>query len=140
MKNETNNVEVPLEEFEFSFARSGGPGGQNVNKVNSKAILRWHVVESPSLPEDVRAMFLTKYANRITAEGDLIIMSQKHRDQSGNMAECLAKLKEMIASVEAPPVQRRPTKPGRVAKQRRVEAKRELSKKKQQRRPPQTLD
>jgi len=123
-----------MSEFSFTFARSGGPGGQNVNKVNSKAILRWCVSESDSLPTDVKERFLKKYANRMTADGDILLTSQEARDQSSNIGICLEKLKAMIEIVLRPPKLRRPTKPSAAVQQRRVEKKRELSQKKQQRR------
>jgi ribosome-associated protein len=130
------NFAIPLGEFEFTYARSSGPGGQNVNKVNSKALLRWPVVSSPSLPAGVRERFLDKYGSRLTQDGDLILTSQKYRDQLRNVDDCLAKLQAMLLSVISPPTPRRPTKPSRAARQRRVVAKREHSQKKQQRRPP----
>lgn len=134
------NIQIPLEEIEFSYARSGGPGGQNVNKVNSKAVLRWSVVTTPSLSEEVRGRFLNKFANRLTLEGELILTSQKYRDQARNVADCLEKLTEMISSVARRPIVRKPTKPTLGSKQRRVESKREQSQKKQQRRRPEAYD
>ena len=130
----THRVKVPLSEISFTFARSGGPGGQNVNKVNSKAILRWDVATSPSLPEDVRSRFTTKFANRLTTEGELVLSSQKYRDQIGNTEDCIAKLKEMLLEVAERPVMRRETKPTLGSKVRRVESKRVNSAKKQGRR------
>jgi ribosome-associated protein len=130
------SIKIALDECQFSFARSGGPGGQNVNKVNSKAILRWPVVYNHSLPPAVRARFLAKYASRITADGDLILSSQKYRDQSRNIDDCLEKLKTMIINVAVAPIERRATKPTLASKQRRRQAKREHSQKKQHRRPP----
>jgi ribosome-associated protein len=129
-----NRIRIPLEEFEFTFARSSGPGGQNVNKVNSKALLRWPVVASPSLPEPVRERFLAHYRNRITTEGDVLISSQRFRDQARNVDDCLDKLRDMLAAVVAPPTRRKRTKPTRGSIQRRLESKRHKSDKKQSRR------
>lgn len=126
----SRRIQIPLSEFEMTFARSGGPGGQNVNKVNSKAILRWPVVGTPSLPDDVKQRFLEKYKNRITTEGDLILSSQKSRDQSTNVELCIEKLRVMVEDVVAPPVPRKPTKVSFAAKQKRVEKKRVHSDKK----------
>jgi ribosome-associated protein len=134
------NIQIPLSELEFNFARSGGPGGQNVNKVNSKAMLRWSILASSSLPEAVRARFLTKYAKRLTSQGILVLVSQRYRDQSSNCDDCLEKLREMILSVAERPTPRRPTKPTLGSKIRRVEAKRDKSIKKQRRRTPGTED
>jgi len=126
--------EIPETEFEFSFARSGGPGGQNVNKVNSKAILHWDVTNSPSLSVPMKNRFIARYGSRLTAEGVLVLSSQQHRDQITNVDECLEKLREMLESVLHPPVVRKPTKVPKAVKLKRTEAKREVGKKKQQRR------
>src|SRR5215471_16824334 len=123
-------IQIPDEEFEFTFARSSGPGGQNVNKVNSKAVLRWSPAASPSLPEDVRARFLSRYASRLTTAGELILTGQKSRDQNRNVEDCLDRLKEMLLAVTRRPVPRRPTKPSRGSQKRRLEAKRMHSAKK----------
>lgn len=130
------NITIPDGELQFSFARSGGPGGQNVNKVESKAVLRWAVAASPSLPFEVRGRFLSKFASRLTTEGEIIITSQKYRDQPQNIQDCLDKLREMIVSAMHKPKARRPTKPTKGSKRRRLKAKREHSLKKQYRRGP----
>jgi len=92
-------IDVPHTEFEFSFARSSGPGGQNVNKVNSKAMLRWPVRANLSLPAEVRQRFLARFGSRLTVDGDLLITSQRYRDQGRNVADCLEKLREMLLVV-----------------------------------------
>lgn len=127
-------LQIPLAEFEFTFVRSSGPGGQNVNKVNTKAVLRWPVRTSPSLPEAMRARFLQRYANRVTTDGDLLVSSQRYRDQVRNVDDCLEKLRQMLATVAAPPRRRKPTRPSRAAKARRLDEKRQKSQKKQRRR------
>jgi ribosome-associated protein len=129
-------IRVPTNECYFSFARSGGPGGQNVNKVNSKAVLHWPVSKSPSLSKAVKDRFLKRYQNQITTEGDLLLTSQKYRDQNRNIDECFEKLHKMILSVAIPPKLRKPTQPTQASKLRHGEKKRTHSLKKQYRRPP----
>ena len=133
-------VAIPLSELVFTFSRSGGPGGQNVNKVNSKAIMRWSIHTSTSIPHEVRGRFVQKFGTRITLEGDLIITSQRYRDQASNVDDCLQKLQDMISEVLERPVIRRATKPSKASQHERVETKRENSKKKEQRRAPRRDD
>ena len=118
----------------FRTARSAGPGGQNVNKVNSKAVLRWQIAATTSLPEGVRRRFLTRYANRINGEGELVLDSDEHREQSRNLAACRERLVQMIVAVLYPPRRRIKTRPSRAAVERRIESKQRTSKKKEQRR------
>ena len=126
-------LKIPLREFRFTFSRSSGPGGQNVNKVNTKALLRWSVAGSPSLPEAVRKRLLAKYGRRVTSEGDLLISSQRFRDAGRNVADCMEKLRAMLGEVAAAPRRRRPTKPTRASVRHRLEQKRRQSRKKRQR-------
>jgi ribosome-associated protein len=127
-------MEPPLGEVRFSFARSSGPGGQNVNKVESKAVLRWDVARSAGIPGAVRARFLERFARRITAEGELVLASQRYRVRERNVADCIAKLRAMLDEVAKPPKPRKPTKPTRASKQRRLDAKKVQSRKKADRR------
>jgi ribosome-associated protein len=128
-----HRISIPLKEFTYTFARSGGPGGQNVNKVNSKVTLHWDVTNSPSLPDDVRARFLAQYSRRINKEGLFVINSERFRDQGRNVTDCANKLRELILVVATPPKKRRPTKPTKGSKERRLAGKREKSQKKQER-------
>src|SRR5206468_3501507 len=91
-----HQLRIPEEEFDWSFVRSGGPGGQNVNKVASKAVLRWDVDQTPSLPDEVKARLRSQQAGRITTEGVLIVSSQRSRDQERNRQDCLDKLRAMV--------------------------------------------
>lgn len=136
MLSVSTTVEIPDEEVEITFARSGGPGGQNVNKVNSKAVLRWNVTGSPSLPFGVKNRFLAKFESRLTTDGYILITSQKTRDQAKNVEDCRDKLREMILEVLTPPTIRKKTKPSFAAVQRRTESKRLNSSKKQGRKAP----
>lgn len=126
-------LRIPLDELQFTFVRSSGPGGQNVNKVNSKAVLRWRVTESPSLPAAVRQRFIEKYGHRLTKEGELLLGSQRYRDQQRNVEDCLDRLRVMLLEAATPPKKRRPTKPTRASKERRLEEKRQSSERKRRR-------
>ncbi|MBN2022175.1 MAG: aminoacyl-tRNA hydrolase [Pirellulales bacterium] len=129
-------LKIPLAEFTFTFARSPGPGGQNVNKVNTKAQLRWAIGRSPSLPETVRQRFLAKHANRVTSQGDLLITSSRYRDAGRNVADCLEKLRAMLAEAAVAPRPRRATRPTAGSVRRRLDAKRRQSEKKRRRTTP----
>ncbi len=130
----TRQLQIPLAELEITFERSSGPGGQNVNKVNSKAVLRWDARGSPSLPEAVRQRFFQKYARRLTTEGELLVTSQRFRDAPRNSRDCLEKLRAMLLGVAQPPKRRRATRPTRGSVERRLQGKRRLSAAKQNRR------
>jgi ribosome-associated protein len=129
-------ISIRVSEFQFSFARSPGPGGQHVNKVNSKAILKWSVKKTSGLPDDVKQRFLERYARRISKDGVLVIQSHRYRDQGRNVADCLHKLREMLLAVAVKPTIRKPTTVTKAAQRRRIESKKRLSDKKRGRRPP----
>ena len=126
-------MEIPLAEIEFTYSRSSGPGGQNVNKVSTKAQLRWRVVSSPSLPEPVRVRLVQRQRRRLTAEGDLLITSQRFRDAPRNREDCLEKLRQIVAEAAKPPRVRKPTKPTRGSIRRRLQLKQQQSSKKRER-------
>jgi len=125
---------IPDGELHWTFVRAGGPGGQNVNKVASKAVLRWSVAGSQSLPDDVKARFCVQQRGRITLEGDLIISSQRFRDQQRNKDDCLEKLRDMIVQASLTPKKRKAGKPSRASRERRMQVKRHHSEIKKSRR------
>ncbi len=127
---------IPERELDFSFARSSGPGGQNVNKTETKATLRWDVASSGALPADVRARFMRTFATRITNQGELVLSSQRHRDRLRNIDDCLEKLAAMLRQVATPRRKRRPTRPSRGAVERRITEKKRRSGAKRERRRP----
>jgi ribosome-associated protein len=127
----SDRLSVPLAEFEFTFARSGGPGGQNVNKVSSKAVLRWPVATSPSLPDPIRVRFIEQNRRRVTTAGEVIITSQRFRDQGRNVADCLAKLRDLLAIAAIAPTKRKMTRPSKRAKAKRLHNKQARSQTKQ---------
>lgn len=119
----TPSIVIPEDELQIAFARSGGPGGQNVNKVSSKAELRWSPRTSRALSAADRDYLLSRIASRLTTEGELIVVSTKTRDQLRNREDAEAKLAEIIAAALIRPKLRRATKPSRGAKERRLREK-----------------
>jgi len=127
------SLEVPIGELSFSYARSGGPGAQDVNKRSSKAILRWPVRTSTHLPVAVHQRFLERFAHRLTMDGDLLIASTRFRDRGRNVADCIERLRAMLAEVARAPRPRKPSRPGRAAAEARLAAKHLRSRKKETR-------
>jgi ribosome-associated protein len=130
----TPRLTIPAGELELAFARSGGPGGQNVNKVSSKVDLRWNPVTSAALGEEDRAWLLQKLRSRLTSDGTLIVTSTATRDQIANRADAMSKLALIVAAALDRPKPRKPTKPSKGAKRRRLADKRRQSEKKANRR------
>jgi ribosome-associated protein len=119
----TPSLKILDAELRLSFARSSGPGGQNVNKVSSKAVLHFDLVNSPSLPPDVKQRFAEQWRSRLTTAGEVVIHSEEFRDQPRNIKACYDKLRQMVLSVLRPPKKRRATKPTRGSKVRRLNEK-----------------
>ncbi len=128
-----SKFKIPASEYHLSYSRSSGAGGQNVNKVNTKATLHWNAIQSTSLPEDVHQRFLKKYANRLNDEGVLTLISQNHRTQYLNTADVIKKLHEMIDSVTEPPKIRKATKPTKSSVKKRLSEKKLHAEKKKSR-------
>ena len=123
----TPTLQIPDSEFTWTFARSGGPGGQNVNKVASKALLRWDIAASTALADDVKIRLALQQKRFFTQDGGVIIMSQRYRDQERNRNDCLEKLRAIIVQALAVPKARKKTRPSRGSKRVRVQDKRRHS-------------
>jgi ribosome-associated protein len=119
----TPHISIDEREIEESFVRASGPGGQNVNKLSTAVQLRFDVRHSPSLPGDVRERLARLAGSRLTNDGVLVIIAQRHRTQARNRDDALDRLIELIRQAAVRPVKRRPTKPTRASRERRIEGK-----------------
>ena len=131
-----SRLTIPAAELVASYSRSSGPGGQNVNKVNSRVTLRWQVIDQPLLTHGWRQRLLARHGNRVTREGELVVHSEQYRDQPRNLADARRRLGELLQECAAPPVQRKKTRPSLASQRRRLDEKRRQSQKKNQRRGP----
>jgi ribosome-associated protein len=129
-------VVVPAAELEWRTSRSGGPGGQGVNTTDSRVELRWDVRASRALSPAQRARVLDRLASRLTADGVLRLTGSEYRSQHRNREAVMARFRAVVGEALVPPTPRRPTRPSRAAKQRRLESKRRRGDVKRLRRPP----
>jgi ribosome-associated protein len=119
----TPHIDIDEREIEEQFVRASGPGGQNVNKLSTAVQLRFDVRHSPSLAPDVRARLERLAGARLTRDGVLVIIAQRHRTQARNREDALERLLELIRQAAVAPVKRRPTKPTRASRERRIDSK-----------------
>ena len=137
MSQKTNRQShIPESEFRVSFARSSGAGGQNVNKTSTKAIIHWSVGKSRVLSAEEKGRVRAKLVNRINNNDEVVVRSEEERSQPQNRARATARLRALVAVAIQAPKKRRPTRPTKASKFRRIEFKKQRSKIKTRRRSP----
>lgn len=126
---------IPDEELSWHFSRSSGPGGQHVNTSDTRAEVRWDLLDSTAISEDQRALLVSRLASRLV-NGQVRVTSSNYRSQHRNREAARARLESLVAAALVPPKKRRPTRPTRASDQRRLDAKRRRSDIKASRRNP----
>jgi len=132
----TEDLSIPDEEVAFATSRSGGPGGQNVNKLETRVTLRFDLAGSASLSEEQKARLRERLATRITKAGILQVSAQRHRTQAANREAAVERFAELLRESLREEAPRKKTRPSRAAKARRLEAKRRHSQRKRERAAP----
>lgn len=130
----TPELAIPLSELRFRFSRSGGPGGQHVNRTETRVELLFDVAQSPSLTEEQRQHLLSRLGSQVDSEGVLHIVSSLTRSQYDNRADTITRFQALLRHALHRPRRRIATRPGRAAAERRLQAKRQRSQHKQTRR------
>jgi ribosome-associated protein len=132
----TANVTIPVAELEFRASRSGGPGGQHVNTSSTRIELWWNAARSPSLTAGQRAQVLSRLRPRLTQDGELRVVASETRSQARNKALTIERFQALLAKALAVRKRRKPTKPSRTARERRLADKRKQSERKRHRQAP----
>jgi ribosome-associated protein len=136
----TDRISIEERELEESFVRASGPGGQNVNKLSTAVQLRFDVRGSSSLTDEVRARLERLAGRRLTRDGVIVIVAQRHRTQERNREDARQRLFELIRQAAVRPIRRRPTRPTAASRERRIESKKRRSSIKKFRRARPSLD
>ncbi len=123
----TETIQIDEDELEFSFIRSPGPGGQNVNKVSTSAQLRFDVTRSPSLSDDIKERLKILAGSRSTLDGVIVITARKYRSQERNKEDAIARLTDLIRLAAEPQKPRKRTKPTAASRYRRLDKKNQRS-------------
>jgi ribosome-associated protein len=127
------SLPLPLRELRFTYSTSRGPGGQNVNRRQTRAILHWDVGATRALAPEVRERLRARFAHRLDSAGVLHLASERYRDRGRNCADCVEKLRRMLREVALAPRPRRPTRPTRASTERRLRAKHARARRKRER-------
>lgn len=129
-----HSVRIPESELKFRFATSSGPGGQHVNKAETRVTLLFDVANSPSLDDNARALIMKRLASRIDKEGVLQISVQESRSQHRNRETAVSRFQSLLAAALKPRKRRRPTRPSKAANERRLAEKKKRGQRKKERR------
>lgn len=127
---------IPESEIRLDFARSSGPGGQNVNKVSSKAVLRWSVGSSAAFSEEQKALIRAFAGKLLNKEDEIVLTAESERSQLQNKEEAIRRLRELVAKALTPKKKRRPTRVSRAQKMKRLDEKRIVGQRKRNRKSP----
>ncbi len=130
------DIVLPATDLRVRFSRASGPGGQNVNKVATRAALRFDLRATQALPDEVKDRLRDLAKGRITLRGDLLLTSDRFRDQARNLEDCRRKLRALVLRALVRPRPRRPTRPGPAAVKERLKTKRRQGERKAERRSP----